>query len=130
MHQPFAKAYLDKFIPRSRPTVVKLAQSPLDAYNFITRSTTRCAKNTLYGTFQRQLRHHLPCNIDYVSKPVADIRNYGAQPILSADGPERSDGPSCQSSFRTATDRVVPRDMGISGRRPLGVVRASTSPQL
>jgi hypothetical protein len=119
---PVAKAYLDKFIPRSASgTVVKLAPSPLDAYNFITRiDYTVSSKNTLYGHFFKDnyARISSPGNIDYVSESnVADIRNYGVTNTHTFSPTFLNEATVSfmdSSSFRTATDRVVPRDMGIN----------------
>jgi len=119
---PVAKAYLDKYIPRSATgTVVKLAPSPLDAYNFITRiDYTLSSKNNLYGHFFRDnyKRISSPGNLDYVPESnVADIRNYGVTDTHAFSATflnEATVSYMDSSSFRTATDRVPPRDMGIN----------------
>jgi hypothetical protein len=119
---PVAKNYLDQFIPRSATgTVVKLAQSPLDAYNFVTRiDYTVSSNNTLYGHFFKDnySRISSPGNLEYVPESnVADIKNYGitnthtfSPTFLNEVTVSYLD----TSSFRTATERVPPRDMGIN----------------
>jgi hypothetical protein len=119
---PVAKAYLDKFIPQSASgTVVKLAQSPLDAYNFVTRiDYTLSSKNTLYGHFFKDnyARTTSPGNLEYVPESnVADIRNYGVTDTHTFSPTflnEMTVSYLDTASFRTATDRVPPRDMGIN----------------
>jgi hypothetical protein len=119
---PAAKAYLDEFIPRSATgTVVKLAQSPLDAYNFVTRiDYTVSSKNSLYGHFFKDnySRISSPGNLEYVPESnVADIKNYGLTDTHTFSPTflnEVTVSYLDTSSFRTATERVPPRDMGIN----------------
>ena len=119
---PVAKAYLDQFIPRSATgTVVKLAKSPLDAYNFVTRiDYTVSSKNTLYGHFLKDNYERIssPGNLEYVPESnVADIRNYGITDTHTFSPTflnEMTVSYLDTSSFRTATERVPPRDMGIN----------------
>ena len=119
---PVAQNYLDQFIPRSATgSVVKLAPSPLDAYNLVTRiDYTVSSKNNLYGHFFKDNYERLssPGNLDYVPESnVADIRNYGItdthtfSPTLLN---ELTVSYLDTESFRTATERVPPRDMGIN----------------
>ncbi len=121
---PVAKNYLDQFIPRSTSptgTVVKLAPSPLDAYNLVARiDYTVSSKNNLYGHFFKDNYERIssPGNLDYVPESnVADIRNYGItdthtfSPTLLN---ELTVSYLDTESFRTATERVPPRDMGIN----------------
>jgi hypothetical protein len=119
---PVAKAYLDQFIPTSATgTVVKLAPSPLDAYNFVTRvDYTLSPKNNLYGHFFKDNYERIssPGNLDYVPESnVADIRNYGITDTHTFSPTflnELTVSYMDANSFRTATERVPPRDMGIN----------------
>ncbi len=119
---PVAKNYLDQYIPRSATgTVVKLIPSPLDAYNFITRvDYTVSSKNTLFGHYFKDNYERIssPGNIDYVDESnVADIKNYGltnTHTFSSTFLNELTVSYMDSSSFRTATERVPPRDMGIN----------------
>ena len=119
---PAAKAYLDQFIPRSASgSVVKLAQSPLDAYNFVTRiDYTVSSKNSLYGHFFKDNYERIssPGNLEYVPESnVADIKNYGITDTHTFSPTflnEVTVSYLDTSSFRTATERVPPRDMGIN----------------
>ena len=119
---PVAKNYLDQFIPRS-PTgsVVKLIPSPLDAYNFVGRiDYTVSSKNTMYGHFFKDNYERIssPGNLDYVPESnVADIKNYGVTDTHTFSPTflnELTVSYLDTSSFRTATERVPPRDMGIN----------------
>jgi len=119
---PVARAYLERFIPRSASgTVVKLIPSPLDAYNFVTRvDYTVSSKNNLYGHFFKDNYERIssPGNLDYVKESnVADIRNYGVTDTHTFSSTflnELTVSYMDADSFRTATDRVPPRDMGIN----------------
>ena len=119
---PVAKNYLDQFIPRSATgTVVKLIPSPLDAYNFVTRvDYTVSSKNTMYGHFFKDNYERIssPGNLDYVPESnVADIKNYGitdTHTFSSTFLNELTVSYLDTESFRTATERVPPRDMGIN----------------
>src|SRR5262245_31952071 len=119
---PVAKNYLDQFIPRS-PTgsVVKLVPSPLDAYNFVTRvDYTVSSKNNLFGHFFKDNYERIssPGNLDYVPESnVADIKNYGVTDTHTFSSTflnELTVSYMDADSFRTATERVPPRDMGIN----------------
>ena len=121
---PVARAYLDRFIPRSSApngAVTKLAPSPLDAYNWMTRlDYTMSQKNNLYGHFFRDHyeRRQSPGNLNYVDRSdVADFHNWGitdthtfSPTFLNEVTVSYMDA----ESFRTATGRVPPRDMGIN----------------
>jgi hypothetical protein len=119
---PVAKAYLDRFIPRSETgTIVKLTQSPLDAYNFVTRvDYTLSSKNNLYGHFFKDNyeRSGSPGNLEYVrDSNVSDIKNYGITDTHTFSPSflnEATVSYMDADSFRTAIDRVPPRDMGIN----------------
>ncbi len=119
---PVAKNYLDQFIPRSDSgTVVKLVPSPLDAYNFVSRvDYTLSSKNNLYGHFFKDNYERIssPGNLDYVPESnVADIKNYGVTDTHTFSSTflnEMTVSYMDASSFRTATERVPPRDMGIN----------------
>ena len=119
---PVAKNYLDQYIPRSATgTAVKLIPSPLDAYNFITRvDYTVSSKNTLFGHYFKDNYERIssPGNIDYVDESnVADVNNYGltnTHTFSSTFLNELTVSYMDSSSFRTATERVPPRDMGIN----------------
>ena len=119
---PVAKAYLSQFIPQSATgTVVKLIPSPLDAYNFVTRvDFTMSSKNNLYGHFFKDNYERIssPGNLDYVPESnVADIRNYGVTDTHTFSPTFLNEATVSYldtSSFRTATERVPPRDMGIN----------------
>ena len=119
---PVAKNYLDQFIPRSPTgTVVKLIPSPLDAYNFVSRvDYTVSSKNNLYGHFFKDNYERIssPGNLDYVPESnVADIKNYGitdTHTFSSTFLNEMTVSYLDTESFRTATERVPPRDMGIN----------------
>src|SRR5262245_23891192 len=71
---PVAKAYLDRFIPRStaaNSSIVTLAASPLDAYNWVARiDYTMSRKNNLFGhVFKDHYeRSSLPGNVLYVTQ--------------------------------------------------------------
>jgi hypothetical protein len=119
---PVAKAYLDRFIPKSSSgTVVKLIPSPLDAYNFVGRiDYTVSSSNNLFGHFFKDNYERIssPGNLDYVDQSnVADIKNYGVtdtHTFSSSFLNEMTVSLVDAASFRTATDRVPPRDMGIN----------------
>ena len=119
---PVAKNYLNQFIPQSSSgTVVKLIPSPLDAYNFVTRvDYTLSSKNNLYGHFFKDNYERIssPGNVDYVPESnVADIKNYGltdTHTFSSTFLNEFTVSFMDADSFRTATERVPPRDMGIN----------------
>ena len=119
---PVAKAYLDRFIPTSPTgTVVKLATSPLDAYNFVTRiDYTLSSKNNLYGHFFKDNYERIssPGNLEYVPESnVARIKNYGITDTHTFSPTflnELTVSYMDANSFRTATERVPPRDMGIN----------------
>ena len=119
---PVAKNYLNQFIPQSSSgTVVKLIPSPLDAYNFVTRvDYTLSSKNNLFGHFFKDNYERIssPGNVDYVPESnVADIKNYGitdTHTFSSTFLNEFTVSFMDADSFRTATERVPPRDMGIN----------------
>jgi hypothetical protein len=119
---PVARNYLDKYIPQSASgTAVKLIPSPLDAYNFISRvDYTVSSKNTLFGHYFKDNYERIssPGNVDYVDESnVADINNYGVtntHTFSSSFLNELTVSYIDSSSFRTATERVPPRDMGIN----------------
>ena len=118
---PVARAYLDRFIPRSDSgTIVKLSPSPLDAYNWVTRlDYTVSASNNLFGHFFKDNyeRTSSPGNLDYVDQSnVSDFKQWGitdthtfSPTFLNEVTVSYMDA----NSFRTATGRVPPRDMGI-----------------
>ena len=119
---PVAKAYLDKYIPRSASgTVVKLAPSPLDAYNWVTRfDYTATSKNNLYGHYFKDNyeRTSSPGNLNYVNQSdVAKFKQWGITDTHTFSPTflnEATVSYMDANSFRTATDRVPPRDMGIN----------------
>jgi hypothetical protein len=119
---PVARAYLDRFIPRSGSgTVVKLIPSPLDAYNFVGRiDYTLSSNNNLFGHVFKDNYERIssPGNLDYVDQSnVADIRNYGVTDTHTFSPTflnEMTVSYVDAASFRTATERVPPRDMGIN----------------
>ena len=121
---PVAKAYLDRFIPRSDSgTVVKLTPSPLDAYNWVTRvDYTMSSKNNLYGHFFRDNYERISsptgANIDYVDQSdVANFKQWGITDTHTFSPTFLNEATVSfmdAESFRVATDRVAPRDMGIN----------------
>jgi hypothetical protein len=119
---PVAKAYLARFIPQSASgTVVKLVPSPLDAYNWVTRiDYTMSQKNNLYGHFFRDNyeRTTSPGNLDYVDQSdTAEFKQWGITDTHTFSPTflnELTVSYMDASSFRTATERVPPRDMGIN----------------
>ncbi len=119
---PVAKNYLDQFIPRSPTgTHVKLIPSPLDAYNLVGRvDYTVSSKNAMYGHFFKDNYERIssPGNLDYVPESnVADIKNYGITDTHTFSPTflnEMTVSFLDTESFRTATERVPPRDMGIN----------------
>ncbi len=101
--------------------MVKLIPSPLDAYNFVGRiDYTVSSKNTMYGHFFKDNYERIssPGNLDYVPESnVADIKNYGITDTHTFSPTflnELTVSYLDTSSFRTATERVPPRDMGIN----------------
>ena len=119
---PVAKAYLDRFIPLSDTgTVVKLASAPLDAHNWVTRiDYTMSPKNNLYGHFFRDKydRRTSPGNLNYVNQSeVSEFKQWGITDTHTFSPTflnELTVSHMDASSFRTATERVPPRDMGIN----------------
>lgn len=119
---PVAKAYLDKFIPRSDSgTVVKLTPSPLDAYNWVTRfDYTASANNNLYGHYFKDNyeRTSSPGNLDYVNQSnAANFKQWGITDTHTFSPTFLNEATVSfmdAESFRTATSRVPPRDMGIN----------------
>ncbi len=119
---PVAKKYLELFIPRSATgSVVKLIPSPLDAYNFVTRiDYTLSPKNNLFGHFFKDNYERIssPGNLDYVDESnVADVKNYGITDTHTFSPTflnEMTVSYMDSASFRTATERVIPRDMGMN----------------
>lgn len=119
---PVAKAYLDRFIPQSDTgTVVKLASAPLDAHNWVTRiDYTMSPDNNLYGHFFRDKydRRTSPGNLNYVNQSeVSQFKQWGITDTHTFSPTflnEMTVSYMDASSFRTATDRVPPRDMGIN----------------
>jgi hypothetical protein len=119
---PVAKNYLDQFIPRSASgTVVKLTPSPQDAYNWVTRlDYTMSSKNNLFGHYFKDNYERLssPGTLDYVDQSdVADFDNWGITDTHTFSSTllnELTVSYMDASSFRTATERVAPRDMGIN----------------
>ena len=119
---PVAKNYLRDFIPQSsNGVVVKLTPSPQDAYSYITRlDYTMSSKNNLFGHYFKDNYERLssPGTLDYVDQSdVADFDNFGitdthtfSPTLLNELTVSYMDA----SSFRTATERVPPRDMGIN----------------
>jgi len=119
---PVAKAYLDKFVPRSASgTVVKLQPSPLDAYNWVTRfDYTASSKNNLYGHYFKDDYERItsPGNLNYVDQSdVAKFKQWGITDTHTFSPTFLNEATVSfmdASSFRTATDRIPPRDMGIN----------------
>ena len=119
---PVAKAYLDRFIPRSQSgTVTKLTPSPLDAYNWTARiDYTLSAKNNLFGHYFKDNyeRTSSPGNLDYVDQSdVADIKQWGVTDTHTFSSTFLNEATVSfmdAESFRIATGRVPPRDMGIN----------------
>jgi hypothetical protein len=119
---PVARAYLDRFVPRSASgTFVKLQPSPLDAYNWVTRvDYTVSQKNTLFGHYFKDRYERLtsPGNLNYVDQSdVADIKNWGITDTHTFSPTFLNEATISfmdAESFRIATGRVPPRDMGIN----------------
>ena len=119
---PVARSYLDRFIPRSDSgTVVKLTPSPLDAYNWVTRlDYSMSPKNTLFGHYFRDhyARTSSPGNLNYVDQSdVADFKQWGITDTHTFSPRflnEATVSYMDAESFRIATGRVPPRDMGIN----------------
>jgi len=119
---PVAKAYLDRFIPRSESgTVVKLIPSPLDAYNWVARvDHTISSKNNLFGHYFRDhyQRTSSPGNVNYVDQSdVADVKQWGVTDTHAFSSTFLNEATVSfmdAESFRIATGRVPPREMGIN----------------
>jgi hypothetical protein len=121
---PVARAYLDRFIPRSPTgTVVKLTPSPLDAHNWVGRfDYTASSKNNLFVHFFRDHYHRTTSpvtgTLDYVDQDnVTDLKQYAVTdthtfcPNLLN---EATYSFMHADSFQQATGRVPPRDMGMN----------------
>jgi hypothetical protein len=119
---PVARAYLDRFVPRSASgTFVKLTPTPLEAYNWVTRlDYVVSQKSTLFGHYFKDKYERLtsPGTLNYVDQSdVADIKNWGITNTHTFSPTFLNEATISfmdAASFRIATDRVVPRDMGIN----------------